>query len=105
MLRVLLTSTAYRQLYAILQRERRENPRAVFRIRETRRGIYDNAAYELRIGLDEQEENDETADCNGLPFVADRDFLDMRGRTHIFYIVTDRHGMPSVSQSASYEQY
>ncbi len=105
MLRVLLTNTAYRRLRTILQQERRENPRVVFRIRETRRGVYDNALYELRIGLDEQEDNDEATTCNGLPFVADRDFLDMCGRTHIFYIVTDRDGMPSVHQSTSYEQY
>lgn len=96
MLNVMLTSPARRSLSKILETERRENPNAVFRIWETRRGVHNDAVYGLRLGLDEREQNDEMTLCAGLPFVADRDFLDLRGRTPTFYIVTDKHGMPSV---------
>ena len=96
MLRITLTSRARDVLRKILAREHEETPEAVFRIRETRRGIYDAAVYELRLGLDEQTENDETATCGGMRFVAERDFLALRGDAPTFYIVTDKRGLPSV---------
>lgn len=96
MLHVMLTNSARKSLDKILEVERRENPDAVFRIRETRRGVYNDAVFELRIGLDERGENDEITTSGGLPFVADRDFLDFRGQPPTFYIVTDRRGLPSV---------
>ncbi len=96
MLNVLMTSAARRTLIRALDTEREENPDAVFRIWESRRGIRNNTVMVLRIGLDVREENDETTTCAGLPFVADREFLEYQGRPHTFYIVTDEKGFPSV---------
>lgn len=93
---IMMTASARGRLQKILDLERKESPGAVFRIWETRRGIHNDAVYGLRIGLDVPEENDEIAICAGLPFVADRDFLDLQGGPHTFYIVTDKNGFPSV---------
>lgn len=93
---IMMTASARHRLRKILDAEREESPGAVFRIWETRRGIHNDAVYGLRIGLDLPDENDETATCAGLPFVADRDFLDLRGGPHTFYIVTDKNGFPTV---------
>ncbi len=101
MLRITLTSQARDVLRNILAREREGAPNAVFRIRETRRGAYDDAVYELRLSLDEQTENDEIAVCGGMPFVADRDFLALSGEAPSFYIVTD-NGIPSVQPFSPY---
>lgn len=96
MLRITLTDKTRACLRDILAREREHTPDAVFRIRETRRGVHDDAVYELQLGLDEREENDELALCGGMPFVADRDFLELRGDAPTFYIVMDKRGLPSV---------
>ena len=96
MLRITLTSRTRDALRKILDREREENPDIVFRIRETRCGTYDAAVYELRLGLDEQTENDETLICGGMCFVYERDFIVLLGDAPTFCIVTDKRGLPSV---------
>lgn len=101
MLHIMLTSPARQSLAKILECERRENPNAVFRIWETRRGAHDDAVYALRLGLDDREENDEATLCAGLPFVAARDFLELRAQPSTFYIVTDKRGMPTVHPTRS----
>jgi len=95
MLKITLTSAARQALLKALETERVTNPHAVFRIRETRRGVYNDAVYELRLGLDESSDNDEITECGGIPFVADREFLAMYGEP-TFYVVTEPGGKPSV---------
>lgn len=96
---VLLTSAELRRLSHILERERQENPTAVFRIWETTIGRYDDARILLRIGLDDPQEDDERTSCKDIPFVASRDFLDLRGKPHIFYIFTGEDGRPEVMEA------
>lgn len=96
---VLLTSGIWRRLSIILERERKENPAAVFRIWETTIGRYDDARICLRVSLDEANDDDEQICCKDLPFVASRDFLDLRGEPHIFYIVMGEDGVPVVLEA------
>lgn len=83
----------------ILARERKENPEVVFRIWETTIGRYNEARIRLRVALDEAHEDDERTSCHDLPFVASRDFLDLRGKPHIFYIFTGEDGLPEVMEA------
>lgn len=97
-MQILLTSGARIRLERILKRERRENPEAVFRIWETTTGRYDDARIHLRVILDEEQSGDVRTACCNLPFVASREFLDLRGEPHIFCIMVDENGFPLVSE-------
>ena len=97
-MQILLSNNAIERLNAILDRERVENPEAVFRIWEITRGRYNDAKIHLRLSVDEKDENDVEASCVRLPFVASRDFLALRGEPHIFYIGLAKNGMPQVQE-------
>lgn len=73
-----------------------ENPDMLFRIWESTSGRYNDARMKLGLVLDEASEDDEKASCCGLPFIASRDFLSLRGGPHIFGIYMDEHGQPGV---------
>lgn len=89
-MRVCLTIGARYRLASVLARELQENPDAFFRIWETTSGRYDKAVIRLGLVLDEVGEEDEQAFCCGLPFIASRDFLALRGEPHIFCIFVDK---------------
>lgn len=97
-MQIILTSGARHRLKDILNQERKKNPNIVFRIWETTRGRYNEAKICLCLTLDEAEADDEYAACCNLPFVASRDFLDLRGEPHIFCILTNKAGMPEVQE-------
>lgn len=97
-MQILLSNNALRWLNVILDKERIENPDAVFRIWEITRGRYNDAKIHLRLSIDKKDENDVEASCLRLPFVASRDFLALRGEPHIFYIGLAEDGMPLVQE-------
>ncbi len=81
-----MTLGALRHLSKVLARERQENPNAHFRIWEFTSGRYNDAHFKLGIAIDEANEEDEHSSCYGLPFVASKDFLAVRGGPHVFCI-------------------
>lgn len=95
-MRICLTLNAARRLERVLAKEAEDNPNAVFRIWEFTSGRYNDASIHLGLALDEADENDESAECCGLPFTASADFLSLRGDPHIFCIFLDENGMPGV---------
>lgn len=88
-MRICLTLGARWHLSNILARERLENPQARFRIWEVTSGRYNDAFIRLGLIIDEATDEDEHASCCGLPFVASRDFLALRGEPHIFCVFID----------------
>lgn len=95
-MRICLTIGARSRLAKVLALEVEENPQTLFRIWEHTSGRYNDASINLGLGLDQAEEDDERAFCCGLPFVASRDFLSLRGEPHIFCVFLDENGQPSV---------
>lgn len=97
-MQVLLTLGTRKKLEKILKRERRHNPDAVFRIWEITTGRYDDARICLRLALDNAAEDDERTVCCEIPFVAAREFLELRGEPHIFCVLSDEYGNPIVEE-------
>lgn len=80
----------------VLANEKQDNPDVNFRIWERTQGRYDKATISLGLILDEATDDDEHASCCGLPFIASRDFLELRGGPHIFCIFIDENNQPGV---------
>lgn len=95
-MRVCLTLSARARLARVLANEKLDNPDAIFRIWERTVGRYDKATISLGLILDEASDDDEHASCCGLPFIASRDFLALRGEPHVFCIFMDENSQPGV---------
>lgn len=91
-MRICCTIGAKLYLSEILAREWNNNPDLLFRIWESTSGRYNDAQIKLKLTLDEASEDDEKAFCCGLPFIASKEFLSLRGGPHIFCIYVDEDG-------------
>lgn len=94
MLKITLSPDAIARFKELLADE--DNEDAVFRIREVKVGMACKSHMELRMGIDEREDEDEEKEVTveGMPFVVSNDVIDIYG---LEYDVTlDENGLPKI---------
>ena len=94
MLEITLSPEALTRFRTLLREE--DNEDAVFRIREVKCGCACKSHMELRLGIDEREapEEEEETVVEGMPFVINKDVIDVYGRR--YDISLDGNGLPRI---------
>ena len=77
MLEITLSQEAIAKFKALLTEE--DNEDAVYRIREAKVGCACKSHMELRMGIDEREEEEQEANVEGIPFIISNDVIDIYG--------------------------
>ena len=87
MLNITLSPEAAARFKELLAEE--DNEDAVFRIREVKVGMACKSHMELRMGIDEREDEDEEQEVTveGMPFVINNDVIDIYGSGTYFYLI------------------
>ena len=77
MLEITLSQEAIAKFKALLTEE--DNEDAVYRIREAKVGCACKSHMELRMGIDEREEEEQESNVEGIPFIMSNDVIDIYG--------------------------
>ena len=95
MLEITLSQEAIAKFKALLTEE--DNEDAVYRIREAKVGCACTSHMELRMGIDEREEEDEEQEANveGMPFIISNDVIDIYGSR--YSIDLDENKLPQIT--------
>ena len=95
MLNITLSPEAAARFKELLAEE--DNEDAVFRIREVKVGMACKSHMELRMGIDEREDEDEEQEVTveGMPFVINNDVIDIYGSD--YDVVLDENGLPKTT--------
>ncbi len=95
MLNITLSPEAAARFKELLAEE--DNEDAVFRIREVKVGMACKSHMELRMGIDEREDEDEEQEVTveGMPFVINNDVIDIYGSD--YDVVLDENGLPKIT--------
>lgn len=95
MLTINLSPEAVARFKELLVEE--DNEDAVFRIREVKVGMACKSHMELRMGIDEREDEDEEQEVTveGMPFVINNDVIDIYGT--VYDVVLDENGLPKIT--------
>ncbi|WP_446423643.1 ErpA-related iron-sulfur cluster insertion protein [Mailhella sp.] len=95
MLNITLSPEAAARFKELLAEE--DNEDAVFRIREVKVGMACKSHMELRMGIDEREDEDEEQEVTveGMPFVINNDVIDIYGSD--YDVVLDENGLPNIT--------
>ncbi len=95
MLNITLSPEAVARFKELLAEE--DNEDAVFRIREVKVGMACKSHMELRMGIDEREDEDEEQEVTveGMPFVINNDVIDIYGTD--YDVVLDENGLPKIT--------
>lgn len=95
MLAITLSPEAIARFKELLEEE--DNEDAVFRIREVKVGMACKSHMELRMGIDEREDEDEEQEVTveGMPFVVSNDVIDIYGTS--YNVALDENGLPKIT--------
>ena len=93
MLEITLSQEAIAKFKALLTEE--ENEDAVYRIREAKVGCACKSHMELRMGIDEREEEEQEVNVEGIPFIISNDVIDIYGSR--YSIDLDENKLPQIT--------
>ncbi|GAB7496515.1 ErpA-related iron-sulfur cluster insertion protein [Bilophila sp.] len=93
MLEITLSQEAIAKFKALLTEE--DNEDAVYRIREAKVGCACKSHMELRMGIDEREEEEQEANVEGIPFIISNDVIDIYGSR--YSIDLDENKLPQIT--------
>lgn len=93
MLEITLSQEAIAKFKALLAEE--DNEDAVYRIREAKVGCACKSHMELRMGIDEREEEEQEANVEGMPFIISNDVIDIYGSR--YSIDLDENKLPQIT--------
>ena len=93
MLEITLSQEAIAKFKALLTEE--DNEDAVYRIREAQVGCACKSHMELRMGIDEREEEEQEANVEGIPFIISNDVIDIYGSR--YSIDLDENKLPQIT--------
>ena len=93
MLEITLSQEAIAKFKALLTEE--DNEDAVYRIREAKVGCACKSHMELRMGIDEREEEEQEVNVEGLPFIISNDVIDIYGSR--YSIDLDENKLPQIT--------
>ena len=93
MLEITLSQEAIAKFKALLTEE--DNEDAVYRIREAKVGCPCKSHMELRMGIDEREEEEQEANVEGIPFIISNDVIDIYGSR--YSIDLDENKLPQIT--------
>ena len=93
MLEITLSQEAIAKFKALLTEE--DNEDAVYRIREAKVGCACKSHMELRMGIDEREEEEQEANVEGIPFIISNDVIDLYGSR--YSIDLDENKLPQIT--------
>ena len=93
MLEITLSREAIAKFKALLTEE--DNEDAVYRIREAKVGCACKSHMELRMGIDEREEEEQEANVEGIPFIISNDVIDIYGSRYSIDI--DENKLPQIT--------
>ena len=93
MLQITLSQEAIAKFKALLTEE--DNEDAVYRIREAKVGCACKSHMELRMGIDEREEEEQEANVEGIPFIISNDVIDIYGSR--YSIDLDENKLPQIT--------
>ena len=93
MLEITLSQEAIAKFKALLTEE--DNEDAVYRIREAKVGCACKSQMELRMGIDEREEEEQEVNVEGIPFIISNDVIDIYGSR--YSIDLDENKLPQIT--------
>ena len=93
MLEITPSQEAIAKFKALLTEE--DNEDAVYRIREAKVGCACKSHMELRMGIDEREEEEQEANVEGIPFIISNDVIDIYGSR--YSIDLDENKLPQIT--------
>ncbi|WP_347865065.1 ErpA-related iron-sulfur cluster insertion protein [Bilophila wadsworthia] len=93
MLEITLSQEAIAKFKALLTEE--DNEDAVYRIREAKVGCACKSHMELRMGIDEREEEEQEVNVEGIPFIISNDVIDIYGSR--YSIDLDENKLPQIT--------
>ena len=93
MLEITLSQEAIAKFKALLTEE--DNEDAVYRIREAKVGCACKSHMELRMGIDEREEEEQETNVEGIPFFISNDVIDIYGSR--YSIDLDENKLPQIT--------
>ena len=93
MLEITLSQEAIAKFKALLTEE--DNEDAVYRIREAKVGCACKSHMELRMGIDEREEEEQEANVEGRPVITSNDVIDIYGSR--YSIDLDENKLPQIT--------
>ena len=93
MLEITLSQEAIAKFKALLTEE--DNEDAVYRIREAKVGCACKSHMELRMGIDEREEEEQEVNVEGIPFIISNDVIDIYGSR--YSIELDENKLPQIT--------
>ena len=92
MLEITLSQEAIAKFKALLTEE--DNEDAVYRIREAKVGCACKSHMELRMGIDEREEEEQEVNVEGIPFIISNDVIDIYGSRYSLDL--DENKLPQI---------